>query len=276
MIASPHRDLDLDDPRNWRTRTSIHVEMGGHHIQVDAAQEFRLQCLHHHIGCIDTFILTHGHADHILGMDDLRRFCDLRKGRALPVYSTLEGLGRVAAIFPYAIREHPEFPGYPAFSLRPMPDRLDLGPGTVTSCLLPHGRVQVLGLIFEERATGSKLAYFTDCHTVPEEAMDLARGAEVVVLDALRPNPHPTHQSVEEAIAMAHRIGAPLTYFIHMTGLVDHASTEATLPPGIRLSYDGLRLALPSGRSLRNGSEEREGADPSLTFGCKGRTDGEP
>ena len=107
MIAHPKGGCDLNNPLNWRTRTSIHVEMGGHHIQVDAAPEFRMQCIQNEVTQIDTFILTHSHADHILGMDDLRRFCDLNGGTALPVYSSAEGLQRIREIFPYAILDKP-------------------------------------------------------------------------------------------------------------------------------------------------------------------------
>src|SRR5208283_5180568 len=93
------------DPRNHRTRASVHVVMDGLHVQVDAAPEFRLQCLREKIDKLDLFILTHGHSDHITGMDDLRRFCDMRGGEALTVYSTEAGISRVIAIYPYAISE---------------------------------------------------------------------------------------------------------------------------------------------------------------------------
>ena len=156
MIAQPESDCDFDNPKNWRTRTSIHVEMGGHHIQVDAAPEFRMQCINNGIGQIDTFILTHGHADHVLGMDDLRRFCYLNGGTALPVYSSEEGLARVEAIFPYAMSDKPITKGYPAFETRLMPKELELPGGTVESVMLPHGKIEVLGLVFTEAETGKK------------------------------------------------------------------------------------------------------------------------
>ncbi|MCC5807804.1 MAG: MBL fold metallo-hydrolase [Opitutales bacterium] len=244
MIAHEAADLDLADSRNWRTRASVHVVMGGHRIQVDAAPEFRLQCVWNRIPAVDTFILTHAHADHILGMDDLRRFIDLRDGEALPVYSTADGLRRVREIYPYAIRDRPEFSGYPAFRPRPMPPVLELPEGRVLSTLLPHGRVQVLGLVFEEASTGRKLAYFTDCKEVTDEAAALAEGADVVVLDALRPIPHPTHMSVSEAIEAAARLRAPRTFFTHMTFMVDHARDGAQLPPGVEFAYDGLRVEI--------------------------------
>lgn len=244
MIAQPEGSCDLENPKNWRTRTSVHVEMGGHHIQVDAAPEFRLQCIWNHVTQVDTFILTHPHADHILGMDDLRRFCDLNGGLALPVYSSEEGLQRVRDIFPYAILDQPKVKGYPAFSLRPMPGVLDLPGGTVQSVYLPHGPMQVLGLVFTEVETGKRFAYFTDCKEVPEKARQLAADSDLLVLDGLRPNPHPSHMTIGEAVETAVAIGAQRSFLTHMTYSVDQASAEADFPENISLAYDGLRVKL--------------------------------
>lgn len=244
MIACACAVCTSPDPRNRRTRASIHVVMDGLHVQVDAVPEFRLQCVREKIDRLDFFILTHGHADHIAGMDDLRRFCDMREGGALTVYSTDEGLGRVLAIFPYAIAERAIAKGYAAFKLTLMPPVLDLPQGTIHATLLPHGGVNTLGLIFTERSSGKKFAYYTDNKRLPHEAIALARGADAVVLDGLRPLPHPTHMSIPEALEVAREIGAKQTWLTHLTHLNDHATTEAELPPGVRLAYDGLRLTL--------------------------------
>lgn len=154
MIACDCAVCTSADPRNKRTRASIHVVMDGLHIQVDAAQEFRLQCLRENIRQLDLFILTHGHTDHITGMDDLRRFCDLLGGLGLTVYSTDEGISRVIAMYPYAIMERPVVKGYPAFKLQELPSLLELPQGTIQSTLLPHGGVNTLGLAFTERSSG--------------------------------------------------------------------------------------------------------------------------
>ncbi len=244
MIACDCAVCTSSDPRNRRSRASIHVVMDGLHIQVDAAPEFRLQCIENKITWIDLFILTHGHADHIVGMDDLRRFCDLLGGTALSVYTTDEGISRVLSIYPYTIMERPVVRGYPAFQLRQMPARLDLAQGSIESTYLPHGGVNTLGLIFTERSSGKKFVYYTDCKRVPREAVALAKGADAVVLDGLRPSPHPSHMSIGEAVAAAVEIGAPLTLLTHMTHSVDHAIACAELPTGVTLSYDGLRLQL--------------------------------
>jgi len=244
VLAHDNPGLDLDEPRNWRTRTSIHVVVDGCHIQVDAAPEFRLQCLKNGIRALDHFILTHGHADHVLGMDDLRRFCDLLPGNVLPVHTTEEAAGRVRAIYPYAVQGAPVRKGYPAFDVQLMPPRLELPEGgLVESTLLPHGNIDTLGLVFTE-SNGRKLAYYTDCKRVTPRALDLARGADIVVLDALKPTPHATHMSIGEAIETAARIGAPRTLLTHMTFQIDYATWSPKLPPGVELAWDGLRIDL--------------------------------
>lgn len=244
MIACDCAVCRSTDARNKRTRASVHVVMDGLHVQVDAAPEFRLQCLAQGIAKMDFFILTHGHADHITGMDDLRRFCDLLGGTALTVYSTEAGISRVLAIYPYAIAERPISKGYAAFNLQQMPARLELPQGIIESTLLPHGGLNTLGLVFTERSSGKKFVYYTDCKRVPPEAVALAKGADAVVLDGLRPMPHPTHMSIDEAIAVAAEIGAPRTWLTHLTHLNDHAELEATLPAGVRVAHDGLRVRL--------------------------------
>jgi phosphoribosyl 1,2-cyclic phosphate phosphodiesterase len=244
MIACQCAVCTSTDPCNQRTRASIHVVMDGLHVQVDAAPEFRLQCIREKIDQLDFFILTHGHADHIAGMDDLRRFCDLLGGIALTVYSTDEGMGRMLSMYPYAMSERPIAKGYAAFKLAEMPARLDLPQGTIESTLLPHGGVNTLGLVFTERSSGKKFVYYTDCKRVPREAVELARGADAVVLDGLRPQPHASHMSIDEAVAVAREIGSPLTLLTHLTHLSEHAALAASLPPGVAPAYDGLRLNL--------------------------------
>jgi phosphoribosyl 1,2-cyclic phosphate phosphodiesterase len=244
MIACDCAVCTSKDPRNHRTRASVHVVIDGLHVQVDAAPEFRLQCIRENVRQVDLFVLTHGHADHISGMDDLRRFCDLLGGVALTVYSTEEGMGRVLAMYPYAMAERPISKGYAAFKLVAMPEFLELPQGTIHSTLLPHGGLNSLGLVFTERSSGKKFAYYTDCKRVPRAAVELARGADAVVLDGLRRLPHPSHMTIDEAVAVGREIGATTTYLTHLTHLNDHAELSRSLPPGFEPACDGLRLAL--------------------------------
>jgi phosphoribosyl 1,2-cyclic phosphate phosphodiesterase len=244
MIACDCAVCTSTDARNSRTRASVHVIMDGLHIQVDAAPEFRLQCIRERIWQVDFFILTHGHADHISGMDDLRRFCDQLGGTALTVYSTEEGMGRVLAMYPYAMAERPISKGYAAFKLVAMPEVLELPQGTIQSTLLPHGGVNTLGLIFVERSSRKKFVYYTDCKRVPRAAVERARGADAVVLDGLRATPHPSHMSIEEAITVGREIAGTTTWITHLTHMNDHETLAAALPTGIAPAHDGLRLVL--------------------------------
>lgn len=232
------------DPRNRRNRSCVHVVMNGVNIQVDAGPEFRLQCIENGITHIDLFVLTHSHADHLMGMDDLRRFCDNREGHALPVYSTPASLESVGRAFPYAILDRAAMRGYPAFALCEMPEILEGPFGRITSTILPHGAMEVLGLVFEEAGSGRRLVYYTDCSAVSPEQRDLARGADLVVLDGLRQAPHPTHMTIAQATEAALDIGAPSNYLTHLTHTVDHAEVEAGLPASVRLAYDGLRVVV--------------------------------
>jgi len=240
-IASDFEGIDLSNSKNWRTRSSVHVEMDGLHIQVDAAPEFRLQCLNNGIKWIDLFILTHGHADHVCGMDDLRRFCDLRDDNAISVYSNPYGLERVRAIYPYALGEKPAERGYPCFRLNEMPDSLALGKGRkIHSCALPHGPVETLGLVFESKK--KKLAYFTDCKALTPRAKELAAGADVLVIDALKLKPHASHMTIFEAIDAAKELGAKRTFLTHTTWHIDYGEWEKKLPENIHVAYDNLRV----------------------------------
>jgi phosphoribosyl 1,2-cyclic phosphate phosphodiesterase len=232
------------DPRNRRTRASIHVVMDGLHIQVDAAPELRLQCVKEGVDRLDIFILTHGHSDHLAGMDDLRRFCDLRGGDALTVYSTQEGMARVSSMYPYAIMDRAAIRGYPAFRLAAMPKAIELPQGTVFSTILPHGDVSTIGLVFAERSSGRRFAYYTDCKQLTEEAVALARGSDAAIIDGLRPRPHPSHMSIDEAVGAGRATGVKRIWLTHLTHLTDHAEQESRLPEGIRLAYDGLRISV--------------------------------
>lgn len=245
MLACDCDVCTSSDPRDQRTRASIHVIMNGLRIQVDATPEFRLQALRARLWVIDLFILTHGHADHVLGMDDLRRYCDGRADGALPVYCSAEGEERVRAIFPYAFAPRGEKPdGYARFDLRRMPSRLELPEGVIESTPLPHGRVETLGLVFTERGSGARFAYYTDCKTIPPAARALARGADLLVLDGLRPTPHPTHMSFSEAQAEAAEIGAKRTYLTHLAHAVHHDFGELLGPEIQGFAYDGWRVEL--------------------------------
>ncbi len=243
VIGGSKTELNLANPKNWRTRTSAHIEIDGLHIQIDAAPEMRLQCLQNDISWVDIFILTHGHADHIVGMDDLRRFCDVIEGNVLPVYSNEYGMERVRAMFPYALDDKPRSSGYPCFKMSEMPKVLELSKtARIRSFNLPHGPVETLGLVFEEN--DKKLAYFTDFKKLSPEALEAAANADLLSIDALRPKLHPSHTNLDEAIEYTRQINPKSAYFIHTTAQLDYEKIDPTLPSPCRMAYDGLSIEI--------------------------------
>ena len=148
-------------------------------------------------------------------------------------------------MFPYAIGERPKYKGYPAFRLELMPPKLELPCGTVYSFPLPHGEIDVLGLVFEEAGSGGRIAYFTDCHDVTPEARARARGADVLVIDALQYKTHPSHLSLSEALQWIDRLTPGRAVLTHMHTPLDYATVAAETPENVEPAYDGLVLEIP-------------------------------
>ena len=242
MIGCECRVCRSSDPRDNRLRSAIQLRTPEMVIQVDTPPDFRTQCLRERITNIDVVIYTHSHTDHILGFDDLRRFCELGD-KSMPIYASPHTMEDIRRVYQYAFEGEFRYKNY----IRPEPNVIDgpfsLGETLITAVGLPHGRTVTSGLIFS-RGGRKMLAYFTDCNAVPSEAEEAARDAEVLVIDALRYAPHPTHLSVEQATEVARRIRAKKTYFTHMCHDLCHAEAEAALPDDIRLAYDGLRVAI--------------------------------
>ena len=228
------------DPRDRRTRSSIYVETAECAWVVDTGTDFRTQCLRENVRRLDAVVLTHSHADHIMGFDDLRPFCP--NGREMPVYGSEPTIRDLERVFVFAFNGENRFPGYVNPVSRVISDAPFLLGGTeLTPLPVPHGRSTVFGYLLQRG--GEKLvAYLSDCKLVPDPIMERIAGVRHLVVDALRHKPHPTHMSLSEALAVAAGVRAKQTWFTHLSHDLGHAETEASLPPGVAIAFDGLKI----------------------------------
>ena len=233
MIGCRCEVCTSNDPHDRRTRASILIQWGEHALLVDTTPELRLQCVACGVARVDAVLFTHQHADHIVGLDDLRRFNALQQA-SLPCYGSKHTLDVLRRMFPYAFADDPEYPSAkPHLTLHPIDGPLDLFGMPVVPVPLWHGRLPILGYRV------GRFAYCTDCSRIPEESLELLSGLDVLVLDALRRRPHPTHMNLEQAVAAARQVGAKRTFFTHIAHELRHEAVNAELPAGMALAYDG-------------------------------------
>lgn len=232
------------DPRNRRTRPSIAVQWAGADgagrktVLIDTGPDFREQALREKILHVDAVFYTHSHADHILGMDDLRPLSFQHKPASLPLYADEATAGILRRIFDYTFSAEATYPTRARVELRSLEgeETAEVLGARFQRVPLMHGDLPVAGFRF------GSAAYLTDMSSIPERSLPLLEGLDVLILDALRPQPHPSHAHIDEALRWVERIAPQRAFFTHMSHEVDHAVTEAAFPESVRLAYDGLRV----------------------------------
>lgn len=228
------------DPRNHRTRSSVLIELPGGNVLIDTTPEMRLQLLRERINKVHAIVYTHNHADHLFGLDDARMF-PRAIGGPVPIHCELETEETIRRAFHYAFDESArKVPtgGLPQIRF----ERIEPGRSfavlgqTFMPIRLEHGRFRVLGFRIGD------LAYCTDVNAIPEESLAMLQGLDTLILDALRPTPHPTHFSLSEALGVIEKLKPRRAFLTHLSHTFNHPITEATLPETVRLAYDGLAL----------------------------------
>jgi phosphoribosyl 1,2-cyclic phosphate phosphodiesterase len=237
MIGCDCATCRSEDPHDTRLRPSIYLDVPGHaQLLVDTSTDLRQQALANRVTSVTAILFTHGHADHVMGLDEVRRFNVMQDG-PIPCYASESTWSTLKRSFYYVFDGLPrQGGGIPQLVPHDITGPFTVGGIRVVPVPLWHGRMPILGFRF------GSVAYLTDCNALPDEAWPLLTGLDTLVLDALRYKPHTTHFTIDEAIATARRIGARRTLFTHMTHDVRHAEASARLPQGIELAYDRLVL----------------------------------
>jgi len=239
MIGCRCATCRSSDRRDRRWRASIYVELaGGLALLVDTAPDLRAQALSFGVERVDAVLFTHAHADHILGLDEIRRFNDLQ-GSPVSCYGDRATLQEVRRTFDYAFRDGPEGGTVPRLRLFALAGPASFGGRTVVPVPVRHGSQLILGYRL------GPFAYLTDCSGIPDESWALLDGVRLLALDALRERPHPTLYSLGEALEVVATLKPERALLTHVCHDLPHGPTCARLPRGVELAYDGLRVDIP-------------------------------
>ncbi len=236
-LACHCRVCESPDQRDKRTRPSVLLDFDGRSVVIDTTPDFRSQALREGLERLDAVLFTHAHVDHILGLDDVRIFC-FRQGAAIPIYADAECMQNIRRTFTYIFDQNYPHGGIPKLDPHLIEGPFELWGERMVPVPVLHGDLRVLGFRF------GNAAYVTDFSTIPESTMSVLEGLDVLILDALRHKPHPTHSNVEHSLALVERLKPRRALFTHIAHELGHEETNAALPPHVRLAYDGLKVEL--------------------------------
>lgn len=224
---------ESQDPLDKRTRPSVLLSYAGRNVVIDTTPDFRHQAMRNHIDRLDAVLYTHGHADHILGLDDIRPY-NLKQKARVPIYASAHTLEILRRTFAYIFDPTPTESSVPGVDLCSIHGPLNLFGLDIIPIAAKHGPTDVLGFRF------GNAAYLTDFSAVPESSRALLRGLDHFVLDALRYVPHPMHSTVDQSLKLVEELKPKHAWFTHICHDLSHAQTNARLPENVRLAYDGL------------------------------------
>ena len=239
VVGCSCRVCRSDDPRDQRLRQSVKIEANGQHFLIDTTPDLRLQLLRYPIPRLDFLLFTHSHSDHMMGLDDIRPF-NFRQHEPVVAYANDATVKAIRRAFGYIWDTTTQVGGgKPQLELREVDGPFTHAGIEITPIPVDHGNWTILGYRI------GNFAYITDTNGIPPASLELLRGLDVLALDGLRPAKlHPTHFTIEQAVACAQQVGAKETWLIHLAHEVMHAEVEAMLPEGVRLGYDGLCLEI--------------------------------
>ncbi len=223
------------DPKDRRTRPSILIEFADKTVLIDTTPDFRQQAIREGIRKLDAVLYTHAHADHVLGLDDLRPL-SFHRPEKIPLYAQPEAAEVVRTMFKYIFDAKYKFGGLAQVELKPINGTLELFGATFEPVEVLHGDAPIIGFRF------GSAAYLTDFSEIPEDSFGQLQSLDVLFLDALRYKPHPTHSTVDNSLRIVDRLKPKRAFFTHICHELPHEQTNASLPDNVRLSYDGMKL----------------------------------
>jgi phosphoribosyl 1,2-cyclic phosphate phosphodiesterase len=223
------------DPRDCRTRPSIAVRWNDFCVVIDTGPDFRAQALREGVKHVDAVLYTHAHADHILGLDDLRPLSFQRKEK-IPLYADDGAALTIERIFDYTFDPNSPYATRARVQMHRLPDSVAIGGAVFHRVPLMHGELEVAGFRF------GSAAYLTDVSAIPERSVPLLQGLDVLIIDALRRRPHPSHATLDQSLEFVRMLAPRRAFFTHLSHDLHHAATESALPDHVRLAYDGLRI----------------------------------